>query len=75
MQGPGYKNVDLNVAEFFRINERFQLEFKLEAYNVSNTFSGADPNLNVTAAAFGRVTGMAAGTQGRELQYNLRLHF
>jgi hypothetical protein len=75
VQGPGYKNVDLNVAKFFRINERFQLEFKLEAYNLSNTFSGADPNLTVTSAAFGRVTGMAAGTQGRELQYNLRLHF
>jgi hypothetical protein len=47
----------------------------MEAYNVTNTFSGADPNLTVTSAAFGRVTAMAAGTQGRELQYNLRIHF
>jgi hypothetical protein len=75
VQGPGYKTVDVNVAKFFRINERFQLEFKMEAYNLTNTFSGADPNLTVTSASFGRVTGMASGTQGRELQYNLRLHF
>ena len=75
VQGPGYKNLDFNVAKFFRVTERFRLEFKMEAYNLSNTFSGADPNLSVTSAAFGRVASMAAGTQGRELQYNLRLHF
>ncbi|MBI3280564.1 MAG: TonB-dependent receptor [Acidobacteria bacterium] len=75
IQGPGYKNIDFNVAKFFRISERIQLEFKMEAYNLTNTFSGADPVLNVTSSAFGRVTAMAAGTQGRELQYNLRLHF
>jgi hypothetical protein len=75
VQGPGYKALDLNVAKFFRITERVQLEFKMEAYNLSNTFSGADPNLSVTSSAFGRVTAMAAGTQGRELQYNLRIHF
>jgi hypothetical protein len=75
VQGPGYKVVDLNVSKFFRITERVQMEFKVEAYNLANTFSGADPNLNVTSPAFGRVTAMAAGTQGRELQYNLRIHF
>jgi hypothetical protein len=75
VQGPGYKNVDLNVAKFFRITERVQMEFKIEAYNLTNTFSGGDPNLTVTSAAFGLVTAMAAGTQGRELQYNLRIHF
>jgi hypothetical protein len=75
VQGPGYKAIDLNVAKFFRITERIQLEFKMEAYNLTNTFAGADPNLNVTSSAFGRVSAMAAGTQGRELQYNLRFHF
>ncbi len=75
VQGAGYKNVDVNIAKFFRINERFQLEFKMEAYNLTNTFAGADPNLSVTSPAFGRVSAMASGTQGREFQYNLRLHF
>ncbi len=75
VQGPGYKRLDLNVAKFFRISERFRLEFKLEAYNLSNTFPGGDPNLTVTSPAFGRVTSMASGTSGREMQYNVRLHF
>ena len=43
VQGPGYKNVDINLAKFFRINERVRVEFKMEAYNLANTFSGADP--------------------------------
>jgi hypothetical protein len=67
--------VDFNIAKFFRISERFKLEFKMEAYNLANTFSGADPSVAVTSPAFGRVVSMAAGTQGREFQYNLRLHF
>lgn len=75
VQGPGYKAIDFNVAKFFRLSERIRVEFKMEAYNLTNTFTGADPVLSVTSSAFGRVTAMAAGTQGRELQYNLRVHF
>jgi hypothetical protein len=75
VQGPGYKNIDMTLAKFFRLTERIQLEFKMEAYNVTNTFSGADPSTDVRNSAFGRVTRMAAGTQGRELQYNVRIHF
>jgi hypothetical protein len=75
VQGPGTKAIDFNLAKFFRISERFQLEFKMEAYNISNTMTGANPNLTVTSSSFGRVTNIAAGTQGREMQYNLRLHF
>jgi hypothetical protein len=75
VQGPGYKNVDFNLAKFFNLTERVRLELKMEVYNLTNTFSGADPNLTVTSSAFGRVTAMAAGTQGREMQYNFRIHF
>ncbi len=75
VQGPGYKNLDLVLAKFFRVTERFRLELRMEAYNATNTFSGADPNTNVQAAAFGRVTAIAAGVQGREMQYNMRIHF
>lgn len=75
VQGPGYKSLDLTLSKFFRITERFQLELRMESYNATNTFSGADPSTSVTAATFGRVTAMRAGTQGREHQYNIRLHF
>ena len=73
--GPGYKNLDLTLAKFFRVTERFKLEFKMEAYNVSNTFEGADPSLTVTSSTFGRVLSQQSGITGRQFQYNLKLHF
>jgi hypothetical protein len=75
VQGPGYKSLDVNLAKFFQIKERARIEFKMEAYNLTNTFTGGDPNTNVASAAFGMVSTMAAGTQGRELQYSVALHF
>ncbi|MEX2264931.1 MAG: carboxypeptidase regulatory-like domain-containing protein [Bryobacteraceae bacterium] len=73
--GPGYKNMDLTLAKFFQLTERFRLEFKMEVYNVSNTFTGANPDLTVTRSTFGRVTTQPTGINGREFQYNLKLHF
>ncbi len=75
VQSPGYKNIDLNLSKFFRISEKIRLEFKMEAYNFSNTFSGANPNTNVSSAAFGKVTAMAASAKGREMQFTARIHF
>ena len=75
VQGPGYKDIDITLSKFFRVTERFRLEFKLEAYNLTNTFAGSDPDQSVTSASFGKVTRMAAGTKGRELQYNIRILF
>jgi hypothetical protein len=73
--GPGYKNLDLTLAKFFRLTERFRLEFKMEGYNVSNTFTGSNPELSVTRSTFGRVLSQLSGVNGREFQYNLKLHF
>ena len=73
--GPGYKNLDVTLAKFFRLTERFKIEFKMEAYNVSNTFEGADPSLNVTSSTFGRVLSQQSGITGRQFQYNLKLHY
>jgi len=75
LTGPGYKNLDVTLAKFFPITERFRLEFKIEAYNISNTFDGADPSLSVTSSTFGRVVSQQSGIIGRQFQYNLKLHF
>ncbi|MDA1316056.1 MAG: hypothetical protein O2968_22260, partial [Acidobacteria bacterium] len=75
VQRPGLKNLDLNVAKFFNITESVRVELKLEAYNLTNTFLAAPPTTNVTSSNFGRVTGQQSGTLGREMQYNIRLHF
>jgi hypothetical protein len=73
--GPGYKNLDLTLSKFFNLTERFRIEFKMEAYNVSNTFTAADPELRVTRSNFGRTYQQLSGTNGREFQYNLKFYF
>ena len=67
--------MDVTLAKFFRLNERIRLEFKMEAYNVSNTFTAANPDLTVTRSTFGRTTSQLSGVNGREFQYNLKLYF
>jgi hypothetical protein len=69
------KNLDINIAKFFNVTESVRVELKLEAYNLTNTFLAAPPTTNVTSSNFGRVTGQQSGTLGREMQYNIRLHF
>ena len=75
VQAPGLKNLDFNIGKFFVITESVRLEFKMEVYNLTNTFLAAPPTTNVTSATFGRVTAQQAGTLGREMQYTIRLHF
>lgn len=73
--GPGYKNLDLTLAKFFQLTERFKMELKMEACNVSNTFTPDNPEMGVTRSNFGRTFQQLRGTTGREFQYNLKLHF
>ncbi len=72
--GPRYGNLDATLSKFFPLKgERLRLEFKMEAYNLSNSFMASDPNMSVYSSLFGRSTGQA--NLGRQLQYTLRLHF
>ena len=50
-----------------------KFELRGEAYNLTNRFTGADPNLTVTAATFGQITAQRAGGFGRQIQFSGRL--
>jgi hypothetical protein len=75
LTGPIMWNLDGTISKTFPMRERFNLEFRLEAYNLTNSLMWANPNMSVTSALFGRSTGQAQGNRGRELQYTLRLIF
>ena len=53
----------------------FATSLTAQEYNVSNTFTPADPELRVTRSNFGRTFQQLRGTNGMEFQYNLKLHF
>jgi hypothetical protein len=71
--GPRMWNLDMTLSKYFPIRERLHLEFKLEAYNLTNSFVPTDPVMNVLSASFGSTTSQA--NRGREVQYTLRIHF
>jgi hypothetical protein len=56
VRGPGLQDADLMIGKTFRIAERVNLEFRAEAFNVSNTPPLNDPNGSFGSAAFGSIT-------------------
>jgi hypothetical protein len=75
LRGPGFWNVDLNVLKNFRLpwSETQKLQFRWEMYNAFNHNSFALPNVNITQATFGQITGSAS--TAREMQFALRYEF
>jgi hypothetical protein len=73
LTGPNYWNLDSTLSKNFSLSERFKLELRLEAYNLTNSVMPGNPNLTVTSTQFGGITSQV--NYGREVQYTLRLHF
>ena len=73
LTGPRYWNLDSTISKNFQLSERFRMEFRLEAYNLTNSFMPSNPDVNIYSSLFGRSTGQA--NTGREMQYTLRVHF
>ena len=79
LRGPGLINVDMGIFRKFQPTERFSIQFRAEAFNVSNTPHFANPNSNVASSGFGIVSGMAntgrEGNDQRVFRLGLRLAF
>ncbi len=56
VRGPGYQDADLMVGKIFSLTERYRLEFRAEAFNVSNTPPLGAPNTVLGNPAFGTIT-------------------
>jgi Carboxypeptidase regulatory-like domain len=80
LHGPRLFEIDSSVFRKFRVTERWNLEFRAEAFNATNTPHFDRPDTNYSDAAFGQVT-TAHGNQSvqvnenRQLQFSLRLMF
>ena len=72
VRGPGLQSADLMVGKTFRITERLSLEFRAEAFNVSNTPPLSDPNGSFGSAAFGSI---ASAGNPRVFEFVGKVHF
>ena len=78
MHGPGVINTDLSLYRMFKITEKVNLQFRAEAFNLSNTPHFANPNASANSLNFGRITAtQSADAMGRspEFRFGLRLGF
>ena len=73
LRAPAIFNTNLSLFRTFPINERLNLQFRAESYNLSNTPHFAAPNGNVSAGNFLVITSAAADQ--RQFRLGLKLSF
>ena len=71
MRGPGVANLDLGLFRSFKVRGS-ELQFRLEAFNATNTPHFSNPNGNVNSSNFGRVLStQSADAMGRSRQFRV----
>jgi len=79
LPGPGVFNMDIGLFRKFQVNERVDLQFRAEMFNVTNTPHFSNPQGNVTSGSFMLATGIRnTGREGidqRFFRFGLRLGF
>ncbi len=71
VRGPAYRDLDLAAIKHTALAERYDLEFRAEIFNITNTPAFAQPNGSFGTTAFGSIT--ATTTDPRVVQFALRL--
>ena len=70
MRGPGYNDADLALFKSVKFAERYDVQFRVEAFNAWNTPLFYGPNATVGSGGFGTITSQA--NIGRQIQLGLR---
>jgi hypothetical protein len=81
--GPRYYDTDIDLAKTFTINERFNLQFRAECYNIFNRIQFANPDVNGDTTSLPGTFGQSLSTMtepdgttsARQLQLALKLRF
>jgi len=71
--GPGQRRVDVSLSKQTPLTEGTALEFRAEAYNISNTPSFRNPDRDLSNASFGAITRTRGGP--RVIQLALKVKF
>jgi hypothetical protein len=70
--GPPYRALDLMVGKTFTVSERWQAEFRAEAFNLTNTPPLGNPSGSFGTPAFGTIT---TAFDPRVFEFVVKLHF
>jgi hypothetical protein len=77
VRGPGIYTWDFGLFRKFRLTERFDLQFRAEAFNFTNTPIFSNPDGSITSGSFGEIssTNSSAYAPNRQFRFGLRLGF
>jgi hypothetical protein len=75
LTGPSFRNIDLTMAKEFQVTEKISFELRMESYNLTNSFMGANPSTSPTAGTFGQIAAQRPGFFGRQFQYSGRFRW
>jgi hypothetical protein len=83
MRGPGVVNLDASIFRNFRVTERWAVQFRAEAFNVTNTPAFNNPGANASSVTtvngvvnlngFGQIT--SAQATERQFRFALKISF
>ena len=74
VDGPVQWNIDAELSKSFRIREGMNLQFRIEAYNLTNSVNYQPEDSNYGDTTFGQKN-LQPTSIGRTIQYSLRLTF
>ena len=75
--GPGNWAFDMSLSRIFPLTERYGLEVRADAFNLTNSFRPGNPNVTLTSGQFGQIRTTATGDFGapRIMQFSMKLTF
>jgi hypothetical protein len=71
IRGPGFVNLDVNLAKDFRITERWSAQFRAEFFNALNRANFGVPGVTI-GGGFGQIV---SANEARIIQFALKLRF
>lgn len=75
VRGPNIRNTDFSLFKDTTITDRLKMQFRAEAFNLTNTPHFDLPNVNANATAFGQITNTLKSPPPRQLQFAIKLMF